>query len=216
MTHEEPTVERTSAPVPGSAVRIPALTTRSSLRWGAATVVTSLAVVGYVFVTQPENRIFVVTLIPALALFFVVLLWRSTWFDPGAGTVTLVRCRWWRRTVQLDPTTGVALVPNGGGSLLLALRPQGARPRLFVPVLALTDYVEKSQSPVLLGALADALEQHRAGGAGGVVVALRAQAEHLEAGGDARTSPLAPLVTRGTVNAAKAGGAGAVGGNLLD
>lgn len=216
MTHQEPPGGPTSEPESGAAVRIPALSTRSSLRWGVATVVVSLAVVAYLYVTQPENRIFVVTLIPALVLFFVVLLWQSTWFDPVAGTVTKVRCRLWRRTVQLEPATSVALVPSGGGTLLLALRPRGARRRVFILVLALTDYVEKSQAPGLLRSLADGLEQHRAGGAGGVVVALRAQAEHLEAGGDARTSPLAPLLTHGAMNAAKAGGAGAVGGNLLD
>jgi hypothetical protein len=215
MTHPEPPVEPTPELVPGGAARIPTLSTRSSRLWVGTTVVGSVAVVAYLFVTQPENRIFVVTLIPVLAVFFVVLLWQSTWFDPVAGTVTKVRCRLWRRTVQLEPATSVALVPTAGGTLLLALRPRGARRRVFILVLALTDYVEKSQSPALLRLLADSLEQHRAGGAADVVVALRAQAEHLEAGGKARTSPLAPLVTHGAMTAAKAGGAGAIGGNLL-
>jgi hypothetical protein len=215
MTHQEPPVEPTSEPVRDDAVRIPTLSTRSSRRWLVATAVVAIAVVGSVFVTQPENRIYVATLIPALTLFFVVLLWQSTWFDPVAGTVTKVRCRLWRRTVQLEPATSAALVPSGGGTLLLALRPRGARRRVFILVLALTDYVEKSQSPALLRSLADSLEQHRAGGAADVVVALRAQAEHLEAGGEARTSPLAPLVTHGAMTAAKAGGAGAIGGDLL-
>jgi hypothetical protein len=214
MTDQDHPADPTSDPARAGAVRIPALTTRSALRWCVGTAVASLAVVAFLWVTQPENRVYAATLVPALALFFVVLLWQSTWFDPEAGTVTRVRCRRWRRTVRLEPATGAALVPSGGGVLLLALRPRDAR-RLFVPVLALTDYVEKSQAPELLRLLAGGLEQHRTGGARVVVDALRKQAAHLEAGGDARTSPLAGAVTYGVVTAAKAGGAGAVGGSLL-
>lgn len=201
---------------PGTGVRVPALTSRSGLRWLVATAVACVAVAVVVFVGQPENRVFVVTVLPGLALFFLVLAWQSTWLDPEAGVVVRVRCRWWRRSVPLGPTTSVSLAPNGGGGLLLALRPRGARRRTFVTLLALTDHVERSQAPELLRLLADTLEHHRTGGARGVVAALRTQAEHLEQGGDARTSPLAASVTYGAVNAAKAGGAAAVGSNLLD
>jgi hypothetical protein len=83
-----------------------------------------------------------------------------------------------------------------------------------VPVVARTDYVEKSQPPALLRLLADTVEQHRAGGARPVAEALRKQADHLEAGGTVATSPLAGLITTGMLTAAKAGGAGAIGGHL--
>ncbi|NHT18490.1 hypothetical protein [Cellulomonas sp. IC4_254] len=192
---------------------IPKLTSRSGWRWVIATamaVVVGGVVVG---VTQPENRVYVVTVFPVLFLFFGVLAWFSTWLDPVAGTLVRIRCRAWRTTVRLEPGTSVALVSNRGGTLLLRARPARGR-GLHVPVVARTDYVERSQPPALLRQLADAVEQHHAGGARPVAAALRKQAEHLEAGGTVATSPLAGLITSGMLTAAKAGGAGAIGGHL--
>lgn len=194
-------------------VRIPQLTSRSGWRWIIATAVAVVAVGAYVGVTQPENRIFVVTALPGLLVFFAVLAWYSERLDPAAGTLVRVRCRLWRTTVRLEPGTSVSLVSNRGGGLLLRARPAHGR-GLHVPVVARTDYVEKSQPPALLRQLADAVEQHRAGGARPVAEALRAQADHLESGGTVATSPLAGLVTTGMLTAAKAGGAGAIGGHL--
>jgi hypothetical protein len=194
-------------------VRIPAFSSRSLWRWSIATAVAVLVVGVVVVATQPENRIFVVTVLPASALLVVVLVWRTTWVDPEAGTVARVQCRVWRRELRLQPGTTVALVPNGGGSLLLAIRPQQGR-RLFVSVVARTDYVEQSQPPELLRLLADTVERHHAGGARPVAEALRLQADHLAAGGTVAGSPLARLITTGVLTAAKAGGAGAVGGHL--
>ncbi|TKR23913.1 hypothetical protein FA014_08765 [Cellulomonas hominis] len=194
-------------------VRIPKLTSRSGWRWIVATVVALVVVGVYVGVTQPDNRIFVVTVLPAFLLFFTVLSWFSTWLDPVAGTAVRVRCRLWRTTVRLEPSTSVSLVSDRGGTLLLRARPAEGR-GLHVPVVARTDYVEKSQPPALLRQLADTVEQHRAGGARPVAEALRKQAAHLEAGGTVATSPLAGLITTGMLTAAKAGGAGAAGGQL--
>lgn len=196
-----------------SLVRIPKLTSRSGWRWIVATVVALVVVGVYVGMTQPDNRIFVVTVLPAFLLFFTVLSWFSTWLDPVAGTAFRVRCRLWRTTVRLEPSTSVSLVSDRGGTLLLRARPAEGR-GLHVPVVARTDYVEKSQPPALLRQLADTVEQHRAGGARPVAEGLRKQAAHLEAGGTVATSPLAGLITTGMLTAAKAGGAGAVGGHL--
>ncbi|HYQ74601.1 hypothetical protein [Cellulomonas sp.] len=193
--------------------RVPKLTSRSGWRWIIATAVAMIAVGAYLGVTQPENRIFVVTVLPALFAFFAVLAWYSEWLDPAAGTLVRVRCRLWRTSVQLEPGTSVSLVSNRGGSLLLRVRPAHGR-GLHVPVVARTDYVEKSQPPALLRLLADTVEQHRAGGARPVAEALRKQADHLEAGGTVASSPLAGLITTGMLTAAKAGGAGAIGGHL--
>ncbi|VTR77564.1 hypothetical protein [Cellulomonas hominis] len=196
------------------AVRLPVPTSRSGRRWLVATAVAVLVVMAVIAVTQPENRPAVLVTVPVLALLTAGLLWRSTWLEPAGGALVVLRLGRFRRRVPLGPTTSVALVPNGAGGLLLGARPQGSRRRLFVSVLSLTDYVEASLPPELLRSLADTLERHRAGGAPAVARALRAQAEHLEAGGDLRGSPLAPLLTYGAVNAAKAGGAGAVGSQL--
>lgn len=194
-------------------VPIPKLTSRSGWRWIIATAVAVAAIGVYVGITQPENRIFVVTVLPALLVFFAVLAWFSDWLDPAAGTLVRIRCRVWRTTVRLEPGTSVSLVSNRGGTLLLRARPAQGR-GLHVPVVARTDYVEKSQSPALLRQLADAVEQHRAGGARPVAVALRKQADHLDAGGAVASSPLAGLITSGMLTAAKTGGAGAIGGHL--
>lgn len=194
-------------------VPIPRLTSRSGRRWIIATAV-ALVVVGVVVgVTQPENRIFVVTVLPAFLACFAVLMWFSEWLDPAAGTLVRVRCRLWRTTVRLEPGSSVSLVSNRGGTLLLRVRPARGR-GLHVPVVARTDYVEKSQPPTLLRLLADTVEQHRAGGARPVAEALRKQADHLDAGGTVATSPLAGLITTGMLTAVKAGGAGAIGGHL--
>jgi hypothetical protein len=194
-------------------VRIPKLTSRSGWRWIIATAVAVLFIGVYIGVTQPENRIFVVTIFPALFLYFGAWSWYSEWLDPGPGVLVRIRCRRWRKTVRLEPGTSVSLVPNGGGTLLLHARPARGR-GMHVPVVARTDYVEKSQPPALLRQLADAVEQHRAGGARPVAVALRKQADHLEAGGTVASSPLAGLITNGMMTAAKVGGAGAIGGHL--
>lgn len=196
-----------------SLVRIPKLTSRSGWRWIVATAVALVVAGAYVGVTQPDNRIFVVTVLPAFLLFFAVLSWFSTWLDPVAGTLVRVRCRLWRTTVRLEPSTAVALVSDRGGTLLLRARPAEGR-GLHVPVVARTDYVEKSQPPALLRQLADTVEQHRAGGARPVAEGLRQQAAHLESGGTVAGSPLAGLITTGALTAAKAGGAGAIGGHL--
>lgn len=194
-------------------VPVPMLTSRSGWRWIIATAVAVIVAGGYVGVTQPENRIVVVTVLPAFFLAFGLWAWSSTWLDPAAGALVRVRCRLWRRTVRLEPGTSVSLVSNRGGAVLLRARPEQGR-GLYLPLVARTDYVEKSQPPALLRQLADAVQQHRAGGARPVVEALRKQAEHLEAGGTVADSPLAGLITSGVMTAAKAGGAGAVGGHL--
>jgi len=193
-------------------VRIPGFSSRSSRRWIVATAVAVVAVLGYLWVAQPENRVFMLLMVP-LALYLTALVWQSTWLDPVAGVLVRVRCRVWRREVRLEPGTAVSLVPNGGGALLL--RAKAARgPALYASLVARTDYLDESQPPALLRQLADAVEQHRAGGARPVAVALRKQADHLEAGGTVATSPLAGLITTGMLTAAKAGGAGAIGGHL--
>jgi hypothetical protein len=195
-------------------VPIPALTSRSGTGWLIGTAVLLLLTQGYLFWRYPEYRVGVVVLLVVVVLVVLALSRRGLWIDPAAGVVTRTRHGRVTRRVRIQPSVSTSLVPNGGGGLLLAVHPAGARRRFFVPVLALTEHVERSQSPEVLRLLADTLEQHRAGGSRVVVLALRGQADHVAAGGTARTSPLAAQVTHGAAAAGRAGAAGAVGGHL--
>ncbi|WP_454049477.1 hypothetical protein [Cellulomonas sp. Marseille-Q8402] len=160
-------------------------------RWLLFAVIGAVAVSVHGAVTDPENRVFAVLALPLLALFMLVVTWRSTWVDPVAGTVTWVRWRCYRRSASLGPETSVDLVMTGVGTLLVRVRYPGSRRRLYVLVLSLTQYVERSREPELLRLLADTLERCGTGGGEVLVPVLRAQAEHVEAGGDVRSSPLA-------------------------
>ena len=187
---------------------IPVLTSRSWWRWVIATGLALLGGVGWVFATQPQHRVGAVV---GLVLFLVGVTgvaWSSTVLERAPAAVVRSRCGH-RRRVLLQPSTSASLVPNGGGVILLALRPVGARRRMFVPLFSVTDNLEASQGEPVLRALADALEGTQTGGSRDAVLALRAQAEHVGRGGDPRTSPLAQRLTFGALNAAKgAGGAG--------
>lgn len=192
---------------------IPGLTSRGWWGWVVATAVLTLGALGWLFVTEPRYRVGVVAVVALLAVGTVVLRRSSTTLDAEAGEVVVTRFGRTRR-ISLAPSTSAGLVANGGGGLLLGLRPAGSRRRSFVPVLAVTDHLEASQNAPVLRALADALERHGTGGSREAVLALRAQADHVAAGGSARTSPLAARLTYGALNAAKLGGAGGIAGHL--
>lgn len=176
-------------------VRIRPLTSRLHLAWMVATGVGVLVIFTVVFITQPDNRVFVLGTGPLFALYVIALSWRSTWLEPAEGVLLMVRWRVYHRRVPLGPGTQVALVPNRAGELLLGARPPGVRRRLYVPILALTVYVERSQDPDVLRLLADTLQRHGTGGGPTVVRQLRTQAEYIEAGGHPRMSPLATPIT---------------------
>ncbi|WP_250445760.1 hypothetical protein [Actinotalea sp. C106] len=195
--------------------RIPTLTSRSALRWGVATVIGLVLVTASQVVVQPDLLLIGVAVLLLLGLAIAALLTLRTWLDRGAGIVEKACLGVLRRRVALERGTRAELVNNRGGTLLLGLRGDGARRRVFVAVLSLTEYVEKSLPGPVLRELADALEEHRVIGARAVASELRAQAAHVESGGDARTSPLAGRITHTVTRLAKAGGAGAAGGGML-
>lgn len=191
---------------------VPRLTSRSGKLWAGATLVAVLAVCGYLFATQPQNRWAVFVLVPLAVLFVLWLVVRRTWVETTTGTV-VERTIFSRREARFADAGKLDLITNRGGGLLLRVGRQG-RGAVLVPVLALTDYVEASQPPSVLRTLADQVEkwaprQER------VVSQLRRQAEHVEQGGSAKESPLAPLVSTSMTTAAKGGGAAGSGGSLL-
>lgn len=178
-------------------VRIPALTTRSAMRWLYGTGVLVVATIIWGFVTDPQNRPY--TLISA-AVIVLLACWMpfSLWLDTEAGAVLAVRGRGRGRIVYRMPLGNeatVTTVPDHmSGRVLLGLRPHGSRFRDFIQVLAMTIYVENSMSPDLLRLLADTLDRHGTHGADEVGPLLRAQADHLDAGGGPGDSPLAALL----------------------
>ncbi len=192
---------------------IPRLTTRSSLLWSLATLLAVLAGAGFVFATQPQNRWAVLALLPVVALLAAFVAIRSAWVETGPGRV-VTRTLLGSRTVSLAEADQLQLITNRGGGLHLQVRERGSRRATYLPVLALTDYVQRSQDPAVLRALAEQIDtwapQRKS-----VAKQLLRQAEHLEKGGSAQDSPLAALVTHGVTRAAKAGGA-AGGTSLLD
>lgn len=190
-----------------------ALASRAQWAWGAATLAAVLVSAIVVFVTQPENRWAVLVFIPLAVIFFAFLLVRRNWVETSTGTV-VHRSLLSTRRIPLGEADKLELVNNRGGALLLRVRRPGGRFSTYLPILALSDYVKRSQPPATLVALAEQIEtwapQRRT-----VAKQLRRQAEHLEKGGTAEDSPLAGLITHGVMTAAKAGGA-AGGSSLLD
>jgi hypothetical protein len=192
---------------------IPRLTSRSGWLWSAGTLLALLVVCVLVFVTQPENRWAVLVVAPVAVVLAAFLLVRSAWVETESGTVvqrTLVGSR----RARLAEADKLQLTSNRGGGLLLQVRQKGASRALYLPVVALTDHVRRSQDPVVLRALAAQVETW-APQRTSVAKQLVRQAEHLEQGGSVDGSPLAALVTHGVMTAAKGGGA-AGGSSLLD
>jgi hypothetical protein len=190
---------------------IPALSSRSSRLWSVATLVALVVVAAYVSATQPQNRWAVLVVLALAAVLTAFLLVRRTWVDTSTGEV-VHRTLLGTRTVPLGEADTIELTSNRGGGLLLRVRRRGSRRSTYLPVLALTDHVSRSQPAATLRALAEqvwtwAPERQQ------VLAQLRAQAEHLEGGGSAEDSPLAPLVTTTVTDAARRGGA--AGGTSL-
>jgi hypothetical protein len=186
-------------------LEVPGLSTRSSRLWSGATLVALAVVCAYLFATQPHNRWAVLVVLAAAVLLAAFLLVRRTWVDTSTGEV-VQRTLLGTRAVPLGDVETMELTSNRGGVLLLRVRRRGSRRSTYLPVLALTDHVSRSQPAATLRALAEqvrtwAPERQQ------VLAQLRAQADHLEGGGSAEDSPLAPLVTTTVADAARGGGA---------
>lgn len=186
-----------------AATEVPRLTSRTGTRWLIGTGVALVVVVAYLGATDPSSLPFGLGLLVLLGLGLGLALSTRTSLDAAEGTVT--RRRWLARTrvVRLAEAR-VGLVDNRGGGLnLTVVGPGGA---VLVPVLLLSPYVQRSQSPEVLRTMAEALARH-AHDTGDVPKALQTQAVHLEQGGEATTSPLAARVSHGASRAAGAGSA---------
>jgi hypothetical protein len=185
-------------------VPIQPLTSRTGTAWLAGTVVLVAGVLGYLAATQPQQRVPVAVVGLVVVIAVLGLLSRRTWIEPASGTVVRETFWCWRRRAELPSATAVALVDNRGGGMLLRISDERT---VQLPVLLLSDYVQRSQPPRVLRLLADQVDRHVPNG-GRVAEQLHRQADFIAAGGPAVQSPLASLVSYAVVRAAKAGGAG--------
>ena len=218
-------------------VPIPRLTSRSAPVWAVGTLVVLVVVMAVLAVVQPSYAVPAVVVAVLAVLVAVVVGTRRLWLEPGPGRLVVQPLGVLRRAAELSDARSVALIDNRAGGLNLTVTPGSGR-AVLVPVLRLSDQVQASQPAPLLRLLADQVETHgrcgSGGGSGGgsgvpggvpggadgtgadAPAVLRAQAEHLEAGGGAAESPCAALVSRGVLHAAQGGAAAGGGSSLLD
>jgi hypothetical protein len=177
-------------------VRIPLLPNPNARRWYAGTCLVTLAVLGYLVITEPANLPWLGPAVAVLLAPVLLATTRTLWLDPASGTVGLTSLWFWRVCVTPAPQVPIALVDSGNGCLQLGL---GRFPRrVFVPLLRLDVYDHTSQEPGVLRLLADVLAR-RVPAKQHVADRLRRQADHVEAGGPLDSSPLAALLVAHTV-----------------
>jgi hypothetical protein len=122
-------------------------------------------------------------------------------YDPATGVLSPARTSWRIRPVAAERRAYLMLGSRRDGVDLALERFNGWR-RAAVPLLVLTRQHEACQPAPTLRALADDLARRGPRDVEGVVGLLRAQADHLDRGGDLRSSPLSR----------KIGGGGSLGG----
>ena len=175
----------------GGRVEVPRLLSRRPTMWlsAGATVLGAVGVVGWGVATQTgTNLVMAVLLAVLLPLALVAVVWRRTWLDTGHGTVHHRVALLPARSVAWAEATALDLERNRAGQL--ALRARGQRGTVRITLLADDVGGERSAGPDLLRLLADEIdrwapERQR------LTARLRAQADHVEAGGAPRESPLA-------------------------
>lgn len=180
----------------GRVVRVPRLLSSDAGMWLTA-VVSVLGLLGiavWAVLTQPPlnaalgvgSALLVAMVVGGLAL-------RRHELDLAQGALVRTWGPGYRRSVPWR-TAQVQLVPNRGGQLMLAVRRETGR-ATYLPLVAADLGGPRSQTPGFLRLLADEVER---GGHRAVAGRLRAQAEHLDAGGEVLGSPLHRLMATRT------------------
>jgi hypothetical protein len=185
---------------------------RSAYLWPVGTAVVVLLMSAYAVVTDPENRLY--ALIPPLMVgFFVYLAVRSKqWLEVTADDVALVQRRAFKTVrVGLRDARELYLRTNGGGTAQVVAKSADGR-TAFAGVLMMSTYAQGYQPAAVLEALIAGAERNRTKGAREAVEVLRRQLDHVRAGGEVKTSPLAAFAQDGTGIIGAAGAAGAAGG----
>lgn len=175
----------------GAQLDIPRLLSRQPTTWLAfgGAVVAVLAMAGWAAATESGvDQVMAGLVVGATVVAVAAVVWRRTWLDTGDGTLHHRVAFLPERRVAWAQATTVDLERNRAGQL--ALRARGERGTVRVTLLADDLGGERSADPDLLRVLADEIdrwtpERQR------LTARLRAQADHVEAGGAPRESPLA-------------------------
>jgi hypothetical protein len=171
----------------------------SAVAWLVGTLLSVLAAIAFLFVTQPENRWAVWVVLALIVLFVIFVSTGRRWIETSTGTVVWQRCWVLRSRVKLENATSFEFVSDPGVSLAVAIRSPESRRRRNIDVLLLTMYVKGSMAPELLNGFADQIERwSHAQAYGNLPKQLRAQAKHVNSGGEPDASPLARQLTRRT------------------
>ena len=121
--------------------------------------------------------------------FVVFVVTRRIWLDPEHGRLVWEAAGVWRRSVALADASELQ-IRRSAGQALLQVRGKGRRTSSHLALVAVDMGGDRSQPPEVLRALADQIERW-APERGAVVRMLRAQADHVAAGGAVRESPVA-------------------------
>ncbi len=148
--------------------------------------VSVVAIIGAAVITGRGPATFILG--PLLLLGLAMIVVRRTWVDTDAGTISRRIFAWPTRTVSWSEAEVVDLQRNHGGQL--NLRVKGSSGTILASVLALDAGGERAMQSDQLRLLAEEIERW-APAHSALAGEFRAQAEHVDAGGGARTSPLA-------------------------
>jgi hypothetical protein len=145
----------------------------------------------WALITQPlTNQVAGVVGVAVLLVFLGLLVFRSTSLDTERGLVVRTICGVWDRPVAWAGASRVGIRNNNAGQALLEVRGEGRHTSTYLPLVAVDLGGDRSQPPEVLRMLADQIERW-APERGAVVKQLRAQADHVAAGGTVRESPVA-------------------------
>ena len=178
--------------MPRHRTTLPRLLSRSWQAWAllVGAFLGGLGVAGWYAATDEGNRPYAVGLAAVMLLTVLVVTARRQWIDDETGEVVVVVVGVWRRRWRLVDPSVVRIVPNHAGQVLLRVEDAGRRTPFHHPLVADDLGGVRAQPPQHLRALAEVIdrwEPHQRA----VVDALRAQADHLLAGGAVHDSPLA-------------------------
>lgn len=137
------------------------------------------------------DRVMVMFLAVVIVVGTVLAVWRHTWVDTGAGTISRSIARVLTRSVAWAEASIIDLEPTWGGQV--HLRVKGRAGTIRTTLAAVDPGGDRCMDPGQLRLLADEIARWAPDRAR-VVATLQAQAEHLESGGGVRQSPLAQLL----------------------
>lgn len=157
--------------------------------WVLVSVGSVLGTEGWMFVTDPSTRPWVVAMLAGSPVLFASLLNLDTWLDTAGGRLRHRRAWLVHWQVRWAEATVLRFRSNHLGMVVLQVRGAGWR-SIFVPVVADDMRGPRSPPTLLLRLLADEVRRWAPERHHHVAAQLDAQADHLDEGGSVRDSPL--------------------------